>query len=103
MQHGADLLHQQLNLHHIARLLQAPSSTVARLLSPLGLGRSRNLHSKPPVQRFEWERPSELIHIDIKSLARFQKMGHRITVIRQSGSSNGVGYAKEHVAVDGTT
>jgi hypothetical protein len=46
-----DLRHQRLHLRHIARLLAAPFSTVARVLSRLGLGRLRNLEPKPPVQR----------------------------------------------------
>ena len=103
VQHAVDLRHQRLHLHHIDRLLQAPFSTVARALSRLGLGRLRNLEPKPPVQRYEWERPGDLIHIDIKSLARFRKVGHRITGDRQRGRSYGVGYNKDHVAVDDAT
>jgi hypothetical protein len=38
-----DLRHQRLHLRHIARLLAAPFSTVARVLNRLGLGRLRNL------------------------------------------------------------
>ena len=78
LQQAVDLRHQRLHLRHIARLLQAPFSTVARALSRLGLGRLRNLDPKPLVQRYEWERPGDLIHIDIKSLARFRWVGHRI-------------------------
>jgi len=52
-----DLRHQRLHLSHIAQLLKAPFSTVARALSRLGLGRVWNLELKPPVQRYEWERP----------------------------------------------
>jgi transposase InsO family protein len=103
VQHAVDLRHQRLYLRHIARLLQAPFSTVARALSRLGLGRLRNLDPKPPVQRYEWVRPGELIHIDIKSLARFRKVGHRITGDRQRGRSYGVGYDKVYVAVDDGT
>jgi len=99
LQHAADLRHQRLHLCHIARLLQAPFSTVARALSRLGLGRLRNLDSKPLVHRYEWERPGDLIHIDIKSLVRFRRVGHRITGDRQKGRSYGVGYNKVHVAV----
>ena len=79
LQKAIDLRHQRLHLRHIARLLQAPFSTDARALSRLGLGRLRNLEPKPPVQRYEWDRPGDLIHVDIKSLARFRKVGHRIT------------------------
>jgi len=50
-QQAVDLLHQRIYLRHIARLLKAPFSSVARPLSRLGLGRLRNLESNPPVQR----------------------------------------------------
>ncbi|MEY3463896.1 MAG: hypothetical protein RLZZ468_1674 [Cyanobacteriota bacterium] len=103
LQHAVELRHQQLHLRHIARLLQAPFSTDARALSRLGLGRRRNLEPKPPVQRYQWERPGDLIHIDIKSLARFRTVGHRITRNRQQGRSYSVGYDKVHVAVDDAT
>nr|WP_051016979.1 hypothetical protein [Cyanobium gracile] len=88
------LQHQRLHLRHIARLLQAPFSAVTRALSRLGRGRLRNLEPRSPVQRCEWERPGDLIHIDVKSLARFRKVGHRITGDRQLGRSYGVGYDK---------
>ena len=103
LQKTVDLRHQRLHLRHISRLLAAPFSTVARTLSRLGLGRLRNLEPRPPVQRYEWERPGDLIHVDIKSLARFRQIGHRITGDRQKGRSYGVGYDKVHVAVDDAT
>jgi len=103
LQKAIDLRHQRLHLRHIARLLHAPFSTVARALSRLDLGRLRNLEPKPPVQRYEWERPGDLLHIDVKTLARFRKFGHRITGDRQKGRSYGVGYAKVHVAIDDAT
>ncbi|WP_235300115.1 hypothetical protein [Synechococcus sp. GFB01] len=86
LQYAVDLRHQRLHLRHIAQLLRAPFSTVARALSRLGLGRLRTLNPKPPVQRYEWERPGDLIHIDVKSPARFRKVGHRITGDRQRHS-----------------
>jgi hypothetical protein len=46
------------------------------------------------MQRYQWERPGDLMHIDIKLLARIQKVGHRITGDRQQGRSYGVGYNK---------
>ena len=95
--------YQRLHLRHIARLLAAPFSTVARALNRLGLGRLRNLDPKPPVQRYERERPGDLIHIDVKKLARFLKVGHRITGNRQQGRSAGVGYDRAHVAIDDAT
>jgi hypothetical protein len=56
LQQAVDLHHQRLHLRHIARLLQAPFSTVARVLSRLGLGRLRNLVPKPPVVRRRLDR-----------------------------------------------
>ena len=89
LQRAVELRHHRLHLRHIARLLAAPFSTVARALNRLGLGRLRNLDPKPPVQRYERERPGDLIHIDVKKLARFRKVGHRITGNRQQGCSAG--------------
>ena len=98
-----ELRHQRLHLRHIARLLAAPFSTVARVLNRLGLGRLRNLEPKPPVQCYEREHPGDLIHIDVKKLARFRKVGHRITGNRQQCRSTGVGYDRVHVAIDDAT
>ncbi len=86
-----DFRHQRLHLRHIARLQAVPFSTMARALNRLGSGRLRNLGPKPPVQRYEWERPGDLLHIYVKTLARFRKVGHRITGDRQKGRSCGVG------------
>jgi len=111
LQRAVELRHQRLHLRHIARLLAAPFSSVARALNRLGLGRLRNLELKPPVQRCERERPGDLIHIDVKKLARhcfaegfaYRKVGHRITGNRQQGRSAGVGYDRVHVAIDDAT
>ncbi|WP_254217353.1 hypothetical protein [Synechococcus sp. CCY 9618] len=44
-----------------------------------------------------------MIHVDIKQLARFHRVGHRITGDPRKGSSPGAGYEKVHVAVDDAT
>jgi len=44
-----------------------------------------------------------VIHIDVKRLARFRRIGHRITGNRQQGRSTGVGYDLVHVAIDDAT
>jgi hypothetical protein len=84
-------------------LLRAPFSIVAVDLSRVGLGRLHYLDPKPSVQRYEWARPVDLIHIDIKPLAKFRKAGHRITGVRQQDRSTGVGCDKVHVSVDDAT
>jgi transposase InsO family protein len=103
LQQAVDHRHQRLHLRHIDRLLVASYSTVAQVLSRLALGRLRNLEPKPPIQRFERDRPGALIHIDVKKLARFRKVGQRITGNRQQGRSTGVGYDRVHVAIDDAT
>jgi len=73
LQRALELRHQRLHLRHIARLLAAHFSTVVRTLNHLGLGRLRNLEPKAPVQRYERETPGDLIHIDVKKLARLTR------------------------------
>jgi len=53
------------------------------------------------VRRYEREHPGELIHIDIKKLGRFERVGHRITGdhIGQS-NSRGFGWEFVHVSID---
>ncbi len=54
-----------------------------------------------PVRRYERDRPGEMIHIDIKKLGRFNKIGHRITRDRTGQSnSRGIGWEFVHVSID---
>jgi transposase InsO family protein len=70
-----------------------------------GLGSLAALDPKPPIIRYEREKPGELIHIDIKKLGRIEGIGHRITGDR-AGQSNrrsggrGLGWEFLHVAID---
>ena len=56
--------------------------------------------------RYERARPGELIHLDIKKLGRFERIGHRITGDRRGQSSprgrpqGGYGWEYVHVAID---
>jgi len=59
--------------------------------------------SKVPVRRYQWENSGDMIHVDTKQLARFERVGHRITGDRRPGSSRGAGYEKVHVAIDDPT
>ena len=63
----------------IARALGLARSTVGLILRRPGLNRLALLEPRPPVIRYERERPGELIHIDIKNLGRIDGIGHRIT------------------------
>ncbi len=76
-------------------------STVARILVRHGLNRWRDLEPAEPVIRYERERPGEILHMDIKKLGKFNRMGHRITGDRHGQSSaRGIGWEFVHVAID---
>ena len=55
-----------------------------------------------PSVRYEHKTPGELIHIDIKKLGRFERLGHRITGDRtgRSQPSRGSGWEFVHVCID---
>ena len=62
----------------IAELLDRPLSTVSGILQRIGMGRLGRLGMEP-AQRYERQRPGELIHIDVKKLGRIQRgAGKRI-------------------------
>jgi transposase len=52
----------------IARETGRSRATVSRLLRRLKLSRISDLEPKLPVQRYEHERPGDLLHLDIKKL-----------------------------------
>ena len=103
LQRAVDLRHERCTLRRVARVLAAPVSTVGRVLKALGLGRLKNLQPAEPVRRYQWAQPGDMIHVDTKQLARFERVGHRITGDRRLGSSRGAGYEKAHVAIDDAT
>jgi len=76
-------------------------ATVSRILRRLGLNRVKALEPAEPVRRYEREHPGELIHIDIKKLGKFKRIGHRIDGDRaRSSRSRGAGWEHVHVAID---
>jgi transposase InsO family protein len=76
-------------------------ATVSRVLRRLKLSRIRDLETPEPVRRYERKQPGELLHIDIKTLGRFDKPGHRITGKRTLDSkSRGAGRESVHLAID---
>jgi transposase InsO family protein len=85
----------------IAAEVGVSPATVSRILRRLGLNRIRDLEPAEPERRYERENPGEIIHIDIKKLGRFERVGHRITGDR-TGQSNGrgVGWEFVHVCID---
>jgi transposase InsO family protein len=85
----------------IAAEVGVSAATVSRILRRLGLNRIRDLEPAEPDRRYEREKPGEIIHLDIKKLGRFDKVGHRITGDRTGQSnSRGVGWEFVHVCID---
>lgn len=85
----------------IARALGMARSTVGLVLRRLGLNQLALLEPRPPVIRYERERPGELIHIDIKTLGKIDGVGHRITGQHAlHHRARGIGYEHLHVAID---
>ena len=96
----------------IAECLDMAVTTVSGILTRIGMGKLGRLGSGP-AQRYERERPGELIHIDVKKLGRIQAgAGHRVSgkrrytgqridaegVVRQT-----VGWEFVHIAIDDAT
>jgi transposase InsO family protein len=74
-------------------------ATVSRILTRLKLNRIHMLEPKLPPNRYEFDAPGDMLHIDIKKLARIHKPGHRITGNPQD-ETRGAGWEFLYVAVD---
>ncbi len=83
----------------IAQTTGVSPATVSRVLKRLGLNKLKALDPAEPIRRYERQHPGEMIHIDIKKLGRFERVGHRITGDR-TGNSRGIGWEFVHVCID---
>jgi transposase len=83
----------------IAVQLQVPRSTVAAVLARAGLNRLARLAPPDPITRYEWAHPGDLVHLDVKPLARIAGVGHRIHG-DQRARVRGIGWEYAHVAID---
>jgi transposase InsO family protein len=78
-----------------------PRSTVYAVLRRHGLGRLDRLEPRPPVIRYERERPGELVHLDTKQLGRIGAGGgHRIHGRSEQVRHRSIGWNRVHVAID---
>lgn len=89
----------------IADELGVSPASISRILRQEGLSRIRDLEGPPPPpRRYEWEKPGQMIHVDIKALPRIVGgAGHRVNGDPSSsrrGRKRGVGYEYVHVCVD---
>jgi transposase InsO family protein len=85
----------------IAKATGVSPATVSRVLKRLGLNKLKALDPVEPIRRYQRQHPGEMIHIDIKKLGRFDRVGHRITGDRTGQSnSRGIGWEFVHVCID---
>jgi transposase len=83
----------------IAQATGLSRATVSRILTRLKLNQWKMLEPAAPVIRYEHAAPGDLVHIDIKKLARIVKAGHRITGDPRD-ETRGAGWEFLYVAVD---
>ena len=67
----------------IAARLGLGRSSICRVLRKLGCSRLASLKVKPPVRRYQWKKPGQMLHIDIKRLGKIDGVGHRKAGTRQ--------------------
>jgi transposase InsO family protein len=93
------LRRRKLPAFQIARLAKLSKATVSRFRRRHA-ARLLALEPPPPVRRYERDHPGDLIHFDIKKLARIERIGHRITGDRQRDHVRGAGWEFLHIAID---
>jgi transposase InsO family protein len=83
----------------IAQATGLSRATVSRILTRRRLNKTRMLEPQIPVVRYEHAAPGDLLHVDIKKLARIVKPGHGITG-NPRDETRGAGWEFLYVAVD---
>lgn len=97
--HVIALRRQRLGYRQIAAQTELSTSTIGRIAAAAGINRRSALEPAPEIKRYVRESPGELLHLDIKKLARFRVPGHRVTGARRK-DSRGIGWEYVHVAID---
>jgi transposase InsO family protein len=89
----------RLTLKEIAGAVGISRATVSRIVARCGWSRLHVLEVPPTSRRYERAQPGELVHLDIKKLARIVRPGHRITGDRRDTVA-GAGWQYAHMAID---
>jgi transposase InsO family protein len=82
-----------------------PHSTVWKVLRRHGISRKAR-EPREAARRYEWPCPGDLLHIDTKRYACFERPGHAVTGVRNKTSAEkraGWGYEFAHAIVDDHT
>jgi transposase InsO family protein len=90
---------QRLTYAQIAERVGLSKSSVARACKAGGLARLPALQPATAPQRYERKSAGELLHLDTKKLARFERPGHRVTGDRTRYTPR-AGWQALHVAID---
>jgi transposase InsO family protein len=98
----AGLRRLRMTAAEIAETLGMPVSTVSGILTRIGLGKLWRLEPLEAANRYEKQRPGELVHVDVKKLGRIGRPGHRVSGDRRT-RSRGIGWEYVHVAIDDAT
>lgn len=93
------LRRKRMPMRRIAHVVGRSVATISRVLAQLGLSSLKSLESKEPVIRYEHEAPGDLLHMDMKKLARIAAPGHRVTGNPRDHIC-GSGWEVAHVAID---
>jgi len=86
----------------IAGELGMAHSSVWKVLARHGFSRPARA-GREPVRRYEWPCPGDLLHMDTKRYARFERPGHALTGVRNRTEADRrarVGYQFAHAIVD---
>lgn len=89
----------RLTLTEIAAAVGISRATAARIVARCGWSRLHVLELPPTSRRYERAAPGELVHLDVKKLARIVRPGHRISGDRRD-TVRGAGWQFAHMAID---
>jgi hypothetical protein len=77
------------------------------ILTRIGLGKLSRLEPAEAANRYEKQRPGELVHVDVKKLGKIARPGHRVTGRVSAGGHHrrayDLGWEYVHVCVDDAT
>lgn len=90
---------ERLTLQAIATRLGLSRATVGRIVARCGWSRLQVVEIPPTSRRYERAQAGELLHLDIKKLARIVRPGHRISGDRRD-TVRGAGWQYAHMAID---
>lgn len=89
----------RLSYAEIACRVGGAPATVGRICQRAQLAKRPPLEEAPPKLRYERAAAGELLHLDTKKLARFNRPGHRVTGVHGKPGKK-PGYHALHVAID---